>query len=94
MAKRSKNSQRLGHGSWFLPDTFDRSISAESLRQRIALIREAGERLDKLNYLNRNWLAGYAGDVDVVSDCLEELLDQGIERVTPFATQFQRIRSA
>ncbi len=72
-----------------MTEPFDRSIPAANLRQRIAEIREAGERLDTLDYLKRLWLADYAGNVDVVSDCLEELLDQGVESVTPFATQFK-----
>jgi hypothetical protein len=65
----------------------DRSISAASLRERIACTREAGERLDKLDYIKRLWLAEYAADVDVIGDCLEELLNQGVQTVTPFATK-------
>lgn len=69
----------------------NRAISATNLRQRITETREAGERLDKLDYIGRMWLATYAANVDVIGDCLEELLDQGIESVAPYATLFARM---
>lgn len=62
--------------------------TAEELRRRIARIREAGERLDRVDYFGRNWMGEYAGDVDCVTDCLEEVLNQGVARsLIPFATE-------
>jgi hypothetical protein len=62
--------------------------TAEELRCRIARIRAASERLDGVDYFGRNWIAEYAGDVDCVTDCLEEVLNQGVAlSLTPFATE-------
>lgn len=62
--------------------------SAEELRRSIARIRAAGERLDRVDYFGREWMGDYAGDVDHVTDCLEEVLNQGVAlSLTPFATE-------
>jgi hypothetical protein len=61
-------------------------ISAASLRQRIARIREDSRRLYKLDFIKRHWLAAYAADADVIADCLEELLNAGVESITLFAS--------
>lgn len=62
--------------------------TAGQLRQRIEFARAAGERLDKVDYIGRLWLADYAADIGVIGDCLEELLNQGVAlTVDPFATE-------
>jgi len=65
--------------------------TAEQLRRRIARVREDGERLDRVDYFGRDWMGAFAGDVDFLVDCLEELLDQGVREVEPFATNVQRL---
>jgi len=66
----------------------DHPWSAAELRQRIQWLRDGGERLDQRDYFGRNWLAQYAADADVIADCLEELLNQGVVlSVSPFATE-------
>jgi hypothetical protein len=66
-------------------------FSVKELRQRIRELREDGEHLDKLNYFGRQWVGSYAGNVDVIADCLEELLDRGgVTSVDSFATQYAR----
>jgi hypothetical protein len=65
--------------------------TAEELRREIAWQRDLGERLDKVDYCGRLWLADYAGLSDTLIDCLEELLDQGVREVEPFATDVKRM---
>lgn len=49
--------------------------SEMELRFRIEQSREAGERLDRIDYVKRNWLALYAADNDIIGDALEAALD-------------------
>lgn len=62
-------------------------LTAAELRQRIAELRGDGERFDRVNYFKRLWVGGYVGNADVIADCLEELLNQGVESVTPFSSR-------
>lgn len=49
--------------------------SEDELRLRIAESRDAGERLDQVNYCGRLWLADYAANNDIIGDALEQMLD-------------------
>lgn len=45
------------------------------LRTRIANLATLEERLDHVDWFKRLWMASYAADVAIISDCLLELLD-------------------
>lgn len=52
-----------------------RTSRRKELLERVQRYYEASERLDRVDYLGRRWLAEMAGDMDVIADALKALLE-------------------